>query len=200
MRVIVGLGNPGDQYRGSRHNAGYLVVAGLARAHSIRLAAGSGDFMSGPGSVGGQRALLVLPLTYMNDSGRAVSQVVAQADALPDDVLVVCDDVNLPLGRLRMRVAGSDGGHKGLRSVARALGTEGFPRLRLGVGAPREDCDTADYVLDGFLDSELATVEEMVGRAQEAIEMALAEGYQKAMSAYNRGERVEDAQGPQEDS
>lgn len=200
MRVIVGLGNPGDEYRVSRHNAGFLVVAGLARAHRITLTAGRGDFMSGAGRVGGNEVLLVLPLTYMNESGRAVAQAMSQADALPQDLLVVCDDVNLPLGQLRLRLGGSDGGHKGLRSVQGAIGTEAFPRLRLGVGAPPRGADTADYVLDSFTESEREVAEDMLRRAQEAVEVALAVGLERAMNSYNRRERLEDAQEPQEDS
>jgi PTH1 family peptidyl-tRNA hydrolase len=193
VRVIVGLGNPGGEYKVSRHNAGFLVVAGLARAHRIRLAAGRGDFMSGTGRVAGREALLVLPLTYMNESGRAVGEAMAVADAPPVDLLVVCDDVNLPLGRLRLRLGGSDGGHRGLRSVIGALGTDAFPRLRLGVGAPPTGSDTADYVLDSFSESERGAMEDMVRRAQEAVEAVLAVGFEKTMSAVNRRERSDDA-------
>lgn len=199
MRVIAGLGNPGDEYRDSRHNAGFLVVAGLARAHRIRLAVGSGDFASGSGRIAGHETLLALPLSYMNESGRAVASALSVATAAAD-LLVVCDDVALPLGRLRLRLSGSDGGHRGLRSIIETLGTETFARLRLGVGAPPADADTADYVLDEFAESERDTVREMVLRAIEAVEVSMAQGFEKAMSVYNRGERPEDLREPGEGS
>jgi len=129
----------------------------------------------------------------MNESGRAVRELLSIARAEPADLLVVCDDVNLPLGRLRLRLSGSDGGHKGLRSVIGALGTEAFPRLRLGVGAPPGESDTAEYVLGSFDEAEGAAVDEMVRRAQEAVESALAVGFERTMTAVNRRDDPEDA-------
>lgn len=200
MRVIAGLGNPGDEYRDSRHNAGFLVVAGLARARRIKLAVGSGDFMSGSGRIAGEEALLVLPHSYMNESGRALASALSAANAAAADLIVVCDDVNLPLGQLRLRLSGSDGGHRGLRSVIETLGTEAFARLRLGVGAPPAGADTADYVLDGFTETERGLVRDMVLRAIEAVEVSVAQGFEKAMSVYNHRERPEDAREPEEGS
>ena len=200
MRVIAGLGNPGDEYRESRHNAGFLVVAGLARAHAIRLAAGSGGFVSGTGRVAGQVVLLVLPQELMNASGPPVARALGSVGAVPADLLVVCDDIALPLGRLRLRASGSDGGHRGLRSIVGALGTEEFARLRLGVGAPPEGNDAADYVLDRFLPKERPAVTDMVSRAVEAIELLLARGIGEAMNVYNRKERSEGATEPGEAS
>jgi peptidyl-tRNA hydrolase, PTH1 family len=200
VRVIAGLGNPGDEYRNSRHNAGFLVVAGLARAHRIKLAVGSGDFMSGTGRVAGQRVLLVQPHSYMNESGPALASALSEADAAASDLIVVCDDVNLPLGQLRLRLSGSDGGHRGLRSIVGTLGTDAFARLRLGVGAPPVGADTADYVLDEFAESERDAVRDMVAKAVEAVEVSLALGFERAMSVYNRRERPEDAREPGEGS
>lgn len=200
MRVITGLGNPGDEYRSSRHNAGFLVVAGLARAHRIRLAAGSGDFMSGSGRIAGEEALLVLSRRFMNESGRAVASALSAVRATPADLIVVCDDVDLPLGQLRLRLVGRDGGHRGLRSIVEALGTDEFARLRLGVGAPPAGADTADYVLDAFSEVEQTVVSDMVRRAAEAIEVSLSQGFARAMSVYNRRERPEDAREPGEGS
>jgi PTH1 family peptidyl-tRNA hydrolase len=200
VRVIAGLGNPGDAYRSSRHNAGFLVVAGLARAHRIRLAVGAGDFASGTGRIAGQEALLVLPRSYMNESGPALASALCDASAAAADLLVVCDDVNLPLGRLRLRLSGSDGGHRGLRSIIETLGTETFSRLRLGVGAAPDGSDTADHVLGDFGEAEREVVQGMVLRAIEAIELALARGFERAMSVYNRRERPEDGRESEEDS
>lgn len=200
MRVIAGLGNPGDEYRDSRHNAGFLVVAGLARAHHIRLAVGCGDFTSGAGRIAGEHVLLVLPSSYMNDSGPALASAMSEVNAVASDLIVVCDDVNLPLGQLRLRLSGSDGGHRGLRSIAETLGTERFARLRLGVGAPPADADTADHVLGDFAETERSIVGSMVLRAIEAVEISLGEGMEKAMTAYNRRERSEDAPESEEGS
>ena len=182
----MGLGNPGKEYEGSRHNAGSLVVAGLADECGIRLSAGRGDFVGGRGRCAGEPVMLVVPLTYMNASGRAVAQALDEAEAGPGELLVVCDDVDLPLGRLRLRAAGGDGGHRGLASVIAALGTEEFARLRLGVGRPPEGGDTADYVLDAFSVDEGATVREMVERGAEAVRTMLREGIEQAMTVFNR--------------
>jgi peptidyl-tRNA hydrolase, PTH1 family len=186
VRVIVGLGNPGAEYEGTRHNVGFLVVAGLAEEFRVRLSAGRGDFISGYGRVAGQEAVLAMPLTYMNRSGLAVARLLDETDAPPSDLLVICDDVNLPLGQLRLRSSGSDGGHNGLASIISYLGTEAFPRLRLGVGMPAPERDMADYVLDRFLKDEEDTVSDMVARAKDAIRDVLREGIDRAMALHNR--------------
>lgn len=186
MKIIAGLGNPGEEYRDSRHNAGFLVVAGLADEFGIRLAAGRGDFLSGVGSIGGTRAELVLPTTYMNRSGDAVRDVLAARGVPPDDLLVVCDDVDLPLGQLRFRRRGGDGGHNGLASIIERLSTDAFPRLRLGVGRPPDGVETSDHVLDRFRPDELAQVREMRARGIAAVALMLREGLTAAMNAYNQ--------------
>ncbi len=185
MTVIVGLGNPGSEYEGSRHNAGFLVVAGLADGFRIRLAAGRGDFMSGKGRIAGQGVRLVMPLTYMNASGEAVARVLAESGAEPSDLLVICDDVNLPLGMLRLRERGSDGGHNGLKSIIESLGTSSFARLRLGVGRPVDEVMT-DFVLDRFAESERSEVDEMLARSRDVIVTMLRQGIRRAMTAFNR--------------
>ncbi len=199
MRVIAGLGNPGSEYEGSRHNVGFLVVAGLADGSGIRLSAGRGDFMSGVGQIAGTRVRFVMPLTYMNGSGRAVEQVLEEMSATPDEVLVICDDVNLPLGQLRFRRSGSAGGHNGLSSVIERLSTEGFARLRLGVGRPHDGDEMVDFVLDRFADAERPEVNEMVSRAVAAVELMLRDGIGAAMTVFNRRMDPADGEGPQED-
>jgi PTH1 family peptidyl-tRNA hydrolase len=186
VRIITGLGNPGREYEGSRHNIGFMVVRELAQRSGIRLSAGRGDFMSGEGTVGGARARLVMPLTYMNRSGRAVCDVLKRAEASADDLLVICDDVNLPFGQLRLRRAGSDGGHNGLASIVSSIETEAFARLRVGVGTPHDGEDRADFVLDAFTERESAELHEVVARAADAVETALGRGLDAAMNDYNR--------------
>lgn len=199
MRVIAGLGNPGKEYEGSRHNVGFLVVAGLADGCGIRLSAGRGDFMSGVGRIAGTHVRFVMPLTYMNGSGRAVEQVLEEMGATPHEVLVICDDVNLPLGQLRFRRSGSAGGHNGLSSVIERLSTEGFARLRLGVGRPPDGDEMVDFVLDRFADVEHPDVNEMVIRAVAAVELMIRDGIGAAMTVFNRRKDPADGEGPQED-
>jgi PTH1 family peptidyl-tRNA hydrolase len=186
VTVIVGLGNPGAEYKGSRHNVGFLVVAGLADGCGIGLSAGRGDFITGQGRIEGEHVTLALPLTYMNRSGQAVIPILAGSHASASDLLVICDDVNLPLGQLRLRRSGSDGGHNGLASIIESLGTDSFARLRLGVGMPPKEVDMADYVLDVFREDELETVSDMTARAAEAVRAILRNGIDSAMTAYNR--------------
>jgi PTH1 family peptidyl-tRNA hydrolase len=199
LKVIAGLGNPGEAYRGSRHNAGHLVVAGLAAEYGIRLAAGRGDFMSGVGSILGVRAELVLPLCYMNRSGDAVRDALAASGAVPEDLLVVCDDVDLPLGQLRFRRSGGDGGHNGLGSIIERLSTDAFARLRLGVGRPPEGAETSDYVLDRFLPEEEAAVRDMTRRAADAVALMLKRGLEVAMNEYNRRLAAQEGHDSEED-
>lgn len=189
MKIIVGLGNPGERYKHTRHNAGFDVIAGLARELGVTLEAGRGDFMSGEGAIADQDVLLVTPLTYVNESGRAVGQALAGSEGGPDDLLVICDDVNLELGRIRLAQGGGDGGHHGLASIIRYLETEGFSRLRLGTDRPLLGQDLAEYVLDRFPEANLAEVGEMFGRAIDAIKSAVIDGMASAMSRHNRRER-----------
>jgi PTH1 family peptidyl-tRNA hydrolase len=195
VRVIVGLGNPGADYEGSRHNAGFLVVAGLAEACGLVLSAGRGDFISGNGRIEGTSVRLTLPLTYMNRSGLAVAQILAEADVTASEMLVICDDVNLPLGQLRLRPSGSDGGHNGLASIIESLGTESFARLRLGVGSPPQGEDRADYVLDTFREDERETVADMVERSISAVRSVLRDGIDSAMTVCNRRTDADDRKG-----
>jgi len=186
VKTVVGLGNPGRKYEGSRHNAGFEVVARLAQESGIRLGAGRGDFVNGVGRIADRPVRLVMPLTYMNDSGHAVAAVLRETACEPSDLLVICDDVHLEPGQLRLRRSGSDGGHNGLTSIIGILGTEDFPRLRLGVGEPPDGVDRVDYVLDRFRDDELPWVERMIVDAVRAVDSTLREGMDRTMSIVNR--------------
>ncbi|RKY64956.1 MAG: aminoacyl-tRNA hydrolase [Candidatus Latescibacterota bacterium] len=178
--LVVGLGNPGEEYEGTRHNLGFRVLDSLYE----------GDweeeelYMYAEQELEGAGVVLLKPLTYMNLSGLAVKEASERWDVPPERILVVSDDVDLPLGRLRMRLKGGPGGHKGLASVVDALGTEGFPRLRLGIGRPREG-DLVSYVLSPFGEEELREVEDMVERAAEAVRKFLGEGPEAAMTWAN---------------
>lgn len=185
MKLIVGLGNPGRRYRGTRHNVGWDVIDRLARRDGIALNQEDGWAHVGRGSIGGHTVLLAKPQTYVNLSGVAVRDLRRRHRVKVQDVFLIVDDLDLPLGRVRLRASGSSGGHHGLRSVIDALGSDGFPRLRVGVGRPPEGIDPAEYVLTRFTPEEHQARDAAVDRAAEAIEVALREGLQTAMNRFN---------------
>jgi len=182
---VVGLGNPGPRYERTRHNAGFMVIDELA-ARTRAAGRLRAEVWIAEVTLAGQAALLVKPQSYMNLSGEPVARLVAEQDSSAADLVVVVDDVALPLGRLRVRSHGSDGGHNGLRSLVAALGTEDFARVRIGVGMePPPDVDLADFVLGEFLAEELTRVREVVGQAADAVCCLLEEGAAAAMNRFN---------------
>jgi PTH1 family peptidyl-tRNA hydrolase len=192
MKLVAGLGNPGRQYAGTRHNVGFEVIDELTRRHRVELEAAPVDAMfgkwrtlSGRGG-GAEVVLLVKPLTFMNLSGEAVGGLMRYFKMDVSDVVVVTDDVNLPLGRLRMRGTGSEGGHNGLRSIAQHLGTIDYSRLRIGVGRGDTERDLADHVLAMFTPQEQPEVRNAVTRAAEAVESWVTDGLAKTMNVFNR--------------
>jgi PTH1 family peptidyl-tRNA hydrolase len=183
---IIGLGNPGGEYEYTRHNAGFLVIDELAERADIPVQRLRHRALVNTAAVGGRKVLLMKPVTYMNRSGESVSDAASFLKVPPERILVICDDVSLPLGKLRVRREGSDGGHKGLRSITQCLHTEGFPRLKLGVGAkPHPDYDMADWVLSKFTGEDKSVMEAAVKRAADAAACILAEGLDQAMAKFN---------------
>jgi PTH1 family peptidyl-tRNA hydrolase len=198
VKLIVGLGNPGARYRATRHNVGFAVVDEIARRRGV-------DFESAPAEAllarvrdVGPGALLVKPLTFMNLSGHAVRDVAHYFRIELADILVVADDAALPLGRIRARARGSDGGHNGLRSIVEQLGTQAYARLRVGIGRGDSRRDLADHVLAQFEADERGLVEEAVGRAADASELFVTDGVEKVMNLYNRWETPANDEGPEE--
>lgn len=185
-RLIVGLGNPGRRHRGTRHNLGREVVKALAERWGVALDQLWASARFGLAHRGGSKCVLAVPITFMNESGRAVAPLVRRFELEPHDILVVVDDLDLPLGALRLRVSGGSGGHRGLSSVTKALGTEEYPRLRLGIGRPPEDWDPARYVLARFTDAERAVADGAISDAVEALEQAVDQGLDVAMNTWNR--------------
>jgi PTH1 family peptidyl-tRNA hydrolase len=185
MKLIVGLGNPGREYRETRHNVGFMVVDEIARRHQLQWSAAPSQVPDAfvAKRFGGQPVLLAKPLTFMNRS--VVAALSRYYDVVPGDLLVVVDEVALPFTRLRARPSGSAGGHNGLKSVIERLGTMEFPRLRLGVGRGDARRDLADHVLSTFERGERAELESFIARAADAAEMFAAEGILKVMNAYN---------------
>jgi peptidyl-tRNA hydrolase, PTH1 family len=184
VKLVAGLGNPGSQYRGTRHNVGFEVLDELTGRHGLEFAAGRVDAL-----VARMRqpidTWLVKPLTFMNLSGQAVAELRRFYRIELPDLLIVTDDVNLPLARLRARRRGSDGGHKGLRSVIASLGTTDFPRLRIGVGRGDARRDLADRVLARFEPDEAPAIREAIARAADAVERFLVDGIEPVMNAFN---------------
>jgi PTH1 family peptidyl-tRNA hydrolase len=187
MHLIAGLGNPGARYQATRHNIGFVVLERLATAHSLEWRE-QFDGLTTELRVGAARALLLKPLTFMNRSGFSVGKVAGFFKIPPDQVLVVHDEVDLPLGTLRLKQGGGEAGHNGLKSVTAQLGTADYLRLRCGVGRPPPEFpgDTADYVLQAFAPAEGQQVEAMVDGALQALRMVLEAGLQQAMNHTNR--------------
>lgn len=187
MKIVIGLGNPGTRYMSTRHNLGSNVVSEFARLYGVSIKRSLWSPVdSGKGVVDGRKVLLVIPRTYMNLSGKAARAVLNRHKADISDMLVVCDDINLPIGRLRLKGKGSEGGHNGLRSIVDETGSSQFPRLRMGIageGLGKRPLD--EYVLSGFDKGEIQPVEEMKERAIRAIKSWLCDGMELAMSGFN---------------
>ena len=189
MRLIVGLGNPGREYRETRHNVGFMVADEIVRRHNLALAMAPSQIPDAmiAKKFGADGLLVAKPLTFMNNSGDPVSALARYYDIAIGDLLVVVDEVALPFGRLRARARGSAGGHNGLKSVIARLGTTEFARLRLGVGRGDARRDLADHVLSKFEADEQSALGEFIARAADAAEMFAAEDIAKVMNTYNPG-------------
>jgi PTH1 family peptidyl-tRNA hydrolase len=184
--AVVGLGNPGDAYSSTRHNAGFLFVSHLARSWDVKLKGRRLLAKTGDVSRGGEKVLLAVPRTFMNRSGLSVRAILKAHELETDHLLVVYDDLDIPLGEIRIRKQGSAGTHKGMKSIVQEIGTTRFPRIRLGIGPLPAGADAADYVLAPFKKNEKACFEESLAAAQAALEMILSGEIERAMSLHNR--------------
>ena len=185
--LVVFLGNPGLRYEGTRHNAGFMTGDAFARKNKVAINRARFQALTASCRVGGESVLLMKPQTYMNNSGEAVAKAARFYKVVPSHVLVVSDEMSLPVGAVRVRPKGSAGGHNGLKSIIEALGTEDFPRIRLGVGSPTHaDYDPKDWVLSVFRDQDAEIFAEAAGRAADAVTCYITEGADKAMNLYNR--------------
>ncbi|TWT60335.1 Peptidyl-tRNA hydrolase [Rubinisphaera italica] len=185
MKIVVGLGNPGRQYMNTRHNIGFEVLAELAKRYqagssSLRHEAEIKEIF-----LEGEKILLCAPQTYMNLSGSSVASLINFHKLPPEDILIICDDLNLPSGQLRLRASGSSGGQKGLKDIAVKLKTEEFARLRFGIGRPPGRMDVSSYVLQKFSDAELTEIQISVQHAADGVETWVKEGVVKAMNQIN---------------
>ena len=185
MRVIIGLGNPGMKYAGTRHNIGFDTVTALADKYNIKINNKKFNGLIGDGFIGGEKVLLVQPQTYMNLSGECVGQIADFFKIEPENLIVICDDINLDTGRLRIRAKGSAGGHNGLKNIIAHLGTEAFPRIRVGVGEKTEGWDLADYVLARFSKDDEPVMREAIKNAVGAVETWISDDIGTAMNRFN---------------
>lgn len=185
MKLIVGLGNPTDKYEGTRHNVGFEVVDRIADEYGIGLDTIKHKGMYGKGKLDGTTVILLKPMTYMNLSGESISAVAAYYKIEPCDIIVIYDDINLDVGRLRVRGKGSAGGHNGIKNMIAHLHTEEFPRVRVGVGMKPPKMDLADYVLSRFSKEEQEKMDEEYNRAVKAVAMLVKDELEQAMNEYN---------------
>ena len=185
MKLIVGLGNPTNKYEGTRHNVGFDVIDKMADEYGIGLDVIKHKGMYGKGKIDGQTVILLKPMTFMNLSGESVSQVASYYKIASSDIIVVYDDINLDVGRLRVRGKGSAGGHNGIKSIIAHLGSDKFKRIKFGVGDKPKNWDLADWVLGKFPTEEYATLREANKKACEAVECILTDGIESGMNKYN---------------
>jgi PTH1 family peptidyl-tRNA hydrolase len=185
MKLVVGLGNPGRRYEGTRHNIGYAVLAEVARKFGLGPPKARFHGAVVEADLSDRKALLLSPTTFMNLSGTSVQEAKSFYKLADEDLLVICDDLNLPVGKLRFRARGSSGGQKGLEDIIRRLATEEFARLRIGVGTAPDGWNWADYVLGRFTPDELPVAEQAVALAAEAVAVWAREGIESCMNRYN---------------
>lgn len=186
MKLIVGLGNPGRSYAASRHNVGFFVVTALSKEYGITLKKGLGTYaLSGKGTIESEDVILAEPLTFMNLSGNAVAALLKKYKLSIDDLLVVCDDLDLELGRFKIKESGSSGGHRGLKSIIGSLGSQNFSRLRIGIGRPAGNQDAAEYVLSAFTKQESLAVKKIVEESAQCARIWLSDGISTTMNMFN---------------
>ena len=191
MYIIAGLGNPGKEYENTRHNIGFDVIDRLAEEENIAVMESKHKALIGKGYVAGQKVILAKPQTFMNLSGESIREAVDYYKIDPEDIIVIYDDISLDPGQLRIRLKGSAGGHNGIKNIIAHLGTQEFPRIKVGVGAKPPKMDLADYVLSRFGAEEQKIMDEAFGEAAEAAVMMMTTGAERAMNHYNAKKKAE---------
>lgn len=186
MKIVIGLGNPGKKYERTRHNAGFLAVDEIARDLRFSLSQEKYHAFVGKCRMGGEDALVAKPQTFMNESGRSVGAILRYTCAKAADLIVVHDELDLPLGTVRVKTGGGHGGHNGLRSIIEHIGTADFIRVRVGVGRPAPGRDAADYVLSPFTAEEREAAAEAIAKAAEAVKAVILDGLTRAMNEFNK--------------
>lgn len=185
MKIIVGLGNPTREYQGTRHNVGFSVIYELAEQYNIKVDTKKHKALIGKGIIGGEKVILAMPQTFMNLSGESVRELVDYYKCDNDDIIVVYDDISLDVGKLRIRAKGSAGGHNGIKNIIAHLGTQEFPRIKVGVGEKPARMDLADYVLGRFSKDEEPVIRESSRKACDAIKCIIENDIETAMNRFN---------------
>jgi len=185
MKIIAGLGNPTREYEGTRHNMGFSAIYQIADRYNIKMNIARHKALIGTGIIAGEKVMLVMPQTYMNLSGESIGEILMFYKLSPADLIILYDDIDLDVGKLRIRAKGSAGGHNGIKSIIAHIGTETFDRVRIGVGHKPEGWDLADHVLSRFSKEELPVVRDSVSRAADAIEVIISSGIEAAMNKFN---------------
>lgn len=186
MYIIVGLGNPTDKYQATRHNIGWDAITRISDDYGISLDMKKHKAICGKGSIAGEKVVLAQPMTYMNLSGESVRELMDFYKVRPEEVIVIYDDISLEVGQLRLRTKGSAGGHNGIKSIISHMGTDEFPRIKVGVGDKPKGWDLADYVLSRFQAEEQATMRDALKDTSEAVKTILTDGMNVAMNQYNK--------------
>ncbi|MGI6777323.1 MAG: aminoacyl-tRNA hydrolase [Acetivibrionales bacterium] len=184
--IVAGLGNPGSRFENTRHNVGFETVDVLAEKYGINIKKLKHKALIGDGRIGADKVILVKPQTYMNLSGDSIREIIEWYKTPVENLIIIYDDIDLPLGKLRIRPKGSSGTHNGMKSVIYQLQSDEFPRVRIGIGSPPENYDMVDYVIGRFTDEERNTIDKMVKLAAEAVEEIIKAGIDPAMNKYNR--------------
>lgn len=184
--LVVGLGNPDKKYRNTRHNTGFIAVDYIAKELGVEIGKKKFDSLTAEAVIAGEKVLLMKPQTYMNLSGVAVEKAAGFYKILPENVIVIFDDISLPVGKLRIRRKGTHGGHNGIRSIIDYLQSENFPRIKAGIGErPNPHYDLADWVLSSFKENELKEIQEAAGRCLDIVKLIIEGNIEQAMSKYN---------------
>ena len=186
MRIMIGLGNPTEKYQATRHNIGWDAITRIADDYNIALNQNKHKAICGTGYIEGEKVILAQPVTYMNLSGESVRQLVDYYKVSAQDIIVIYDDISLDVGQLRIRKKGSAGGHNGIKSIISHLGTDEFPRIKIGVGEKPKDWDLADYVLSRFKEDEEKIIREALKDSSDACRMIISDGMDAAMNKYNK--------------
>lgn len=189
MKLVVGLGNPGKKYEGTRHNLGFRIIDRIARENQVAIKKRLCGALVGEWFHDGEMVLLAKPQVFMNRSGESVQALLAHFRSAPEDLIVIYDDLDLGFGRIRIRPTGGAGGHRGVLSIMESLGRAGFYRVRVGIGRPPNGVDPVDFVLEHFTLQELDQLDEVVTRAAKAVHSLVREGGQRTMEQYNRAPR-----------
>jgi PTH1 family peptidyl-tRNA hydrolase len=188
MYIIVGLGNPGTEYKHTRHNIGFMVLDKLSSRHNIKPAKKSKSALSGKGRINSENVMIVAPMTFMNNSGMAVKEIMRYEKTDLSQLIVIYDDLDLDPGRVRVRFGGGSGGHNGIKSIVSHMGSGDFIRVRIGIGRPPGRMNPSDYVLGSFNKNEREEIEFSIDNAADAVDYIIANGVEKAMNEFNRKE------------